>query len=74
MAIIESVRYWKNFLTGKHFSLKTDQKSISYMFDQRHKGKIKNDKIMRWRVELSCYSFDIVYRPGKENTPPDTFS
>ena len=55
-------------------SLKTDQKSVSYMFDQRHKGKIKNDKIMRWRVERSCYSFNIVYRPGKENVPPDTFS
>ena len=44
------------------------------MFDQRHRGKIKNYKIMRWRVELSCYSFDIVYRPGKENVPPDVFS
>ena len=29
---------------------------------------------MRWRLELSCYSFDIVYRPGKENVAPDTFS
>ena len=29
---------------------------------------------MRWRFELSFYSFDIVYRPGKENVPPDTFS
>ena len=45
-AIIESILYWKHYLTGKHFSLKTDQKSVSYMFDQRHKGKIKNDKIM----------------------------
>ena len=44
------------------------------MFDQWHKGKIKNDKIMRWRVELSCYSFDIVYRPGKENVPSNAFS
>ena len=44
------------------------------MFDQRHKGKIKNDKSMRWRVGLSCYSYDIIYRPGKENIPPDTFS
>ena len=73
-AIIESIRHWKHYLTGKHFSLKTDQKSVSYMFDQRHKGKIKNDKIMRWRVELSCYSFDIVYRPGKDNVLPDAFS
>ena len=68
-AIIESVRHWKHFLTGRHFTLTSDQKSVSYMFDQRHKGKIKNDKIMRWRLELSCFSFDIVYRPGKDNIP-----
>ena len=30
-AIIESVHYWKNYLTGEHFFLKTDQKSVSYM-------------------------------------------
>ena len=64
-AIIESVHYWKHYPTGQHFLLKTDQKSVSYMFDQRHKRKIKNDKIMRWQVELSCYSFGIIYRPGK---------
>ncbi|KAK3726270.1 hypothetical protein QZH41_003048 [Actinostola sp. cb2023] len=73
-AIVEALRHWKHFLTGRHFTLTTDQKSVSYMFDQRHKGKIKNDKIMRWRIELSCYSFDIVYRPGKDNIPPDTLS
>ena len=73
-AIVESIRHWRHFLTGSHFTLKTDQKSVSYMFNQRHQGKIKNDKIMRWRLELSCYSFDIVYRPGKENVAPDTFS
>ena len=44
------------------------------MFDNEQRGKIKNDKIMRWRTELSCYSFDIVYRPGVENIPPDTLS
>ena len=28
-AIIESVRYWRHFLTGRHFTLTTDQKSVS---------------------------------------------
>ena len=64
-AITESIRYWKHYLTGKHFSLKTDQKSVSYMFDQRHKGKI-NDKIMRWRVELSCFSRHSISSRGKK--------
>ena len=61
-------------MTGKHFVLKTDQQAVSYMFDKRKNSKIQNDKIMRWRMELSCFDFDIVYRPGKENIAPDTFS
>ena len=73
-AIVESIRHWRHFLTGRHFTLKTDQQSVSYMFNQRQKGKIKNDKIMRWMIELSCYSFDIVYRPGRENIATDTLS
>lgn len=66
-AIIESIRHWRHLLTGKHFKLITDQKSVSFMFDQNTKSKIKNDKIYRWHLELSCYSFDIVYRKGIEN-------
>ena len=73
-AIIEAIRHWRHFLTGRHFTLRTDQKSVSFMFDQRNRGKIKNDKIFRWRLELACYSFDIVYRPGKENVLPDALS
>ena len=44
------------------------------MFNQKLKGKIKNDKIMRWRIDLSCYSFDIEYQPGKDNIAPDMLS
>ncbi len=73
-AIIETVRHWKHYLTGRHFTLKTDQRSVSYMFDKHQKSKIKNDKIMRWRMELSCFNFDIVCRPGEENVAPDAFS
>ena len=73
-AIIESVRYWRHFLTCSHFTLRTDQKSVSFMFDKKHQGKIKNDKIHRWRMELSCYSFDVEHTPGIQNIPADTFS
>ena len=73
-AIIEAVRHWRHFLAGRHFILKTDQKSVSYMFDKQHRGKIKNEKFLRWRLELSCFSFDIVYRPGRDNVPADTLS
>ena len=44
------------------------------MFDQNTKSKIKNGKIYRWRLELSCHSLDIIYRKEIENVAPDTFS
>ena len=73
-AIIEAIRHWRHYLTGRHFTIKIDQRSVAYMFDNKQRGKIKNDKIMRWRTELSCYSFNIVYCLGAENVPPDTLS
>ena len=44
------------------------------MFDQQHSSKIKNEKIMRWRLELACFKFDIIYRPGTKNETADALS
>ena len=73
-AIIASIRKWKHYLTGKHFILITDQQSVAFMFSKKHGNKIKNDKIMRWRIELSTYDFDVKYPYGEENVPADTLS
>lgn len=73
-AIVEALKKWRHYLLGNHFQLLTDQRSVAFMFHNSHKGKIKNEKIQRWRLELSPFKFDIVYRPGKENAGADTFS
>ena len=63
-AIVESVRKWSYLLIGKRFQLLTDQRSISFMYDNKNHDKIKNAKILRWRIELSQYQYEIIYRPG----------
>lgn len=73
-AIVEAVRKWKHYLLGNHFKLVTDQRSVSFMFDKQNRGKIKNEKIQRWRIELASFSYDIVYRSGEKNVAPDAFS
>ena len=73
-AIIEAVRKWSHFLKGRTFILTTDQRSVSFMFDKSNRGKIKNTKIMMWRLELSQYHYEIRHKPGKEMTAADTFS
>ena len=73
-AIVEALKYWRHFLLGKRFTVITDQKSVSYIFGNETKGKIKNEKLLRWRLELSAYSFEIQYRPGKFNFGADALS
>ena len=37
------------------------------MFEPANRGKIKNDKIIQWKMELLPFSYDIKHRPGNEN-------
>ena len=73
-AIIEAVRKWSHLLSTRHFTLITDQRSVSSLFDATKHSKIKNDKIQRWRMELLAFNYDIKYRPGNKNTVADAFS
>nr|VZI01111.1 unnamed protein product [Spirometra erinaceieuropaei] len=52
-AVVESIRKWKHFLLCNHFKLITDQRSVAFIFGNQQKGKVKNDKIERCRLELS---------------------
>ena len=73
MAIVESCRKWGHFIKAIHTVVKTDQQSVSFMF-AKNKSRIKNDKITRWRLELSEYDYEIHYRSGSENVPADALS
>ena len=74
LAIIEAVRKWNHLLSRQPFILITDQKSVSFMFDNRKRSKIKNSKIQSWRLELAEFSYAIQYREGKDNVVPDSFT
>ena len=73
-AIIEAVRKWNHLLIRQNFFIITDQRSVAFMFDSRKRTKIKNNKIMCWRLELASYSYSIKYRPGPSNVGPDTLT
>ena len=73
-AIVEALHKWRHFLLGTRFQIITDQQALSYMYDSNKLGKIKNEKIARWRIELSPFKFDIIHRPGKANSVADTLT
>ena len=71
---MEAVKKWRHYLLGKHFKLVTDQRSVAFIYDNLQRGKVKNEKIQRWKLELSCFSYDVVYRPGPDNVGADALS
>lgn len=73
-AIVEACRKWSHYLSGRRFKLVTDQQAVSYMFSKQNHGKLKNDKILRWRLELSTLDYEIRYRPGPLNVAADCLS
>ena len=70
-AIVEPIRKWSHYLSGRHFTINTDQKLVSFMYTMANSGKIKNEKIMRWRILLSEFDIEYVYRAGKFNNVRD---
>ena len=70
-AIVECVHKWRDLIA---FTIITDQRTVSFMFGPANRGKIKNDKIIRWKMELLPFSHDIKHHPENENVVADTLS
>ena len=74
LAIVHSVAKFRSFLLGRPFQLYTDQRALSFLFSNSPKSACKNNKLIRWRQQLSEYQYRISYKPGKENSSADAFS
>ena len=44
------------------------------MFDNKKQTKIKNTKILNWRMELASFHYDVKYRPGRLNHAADALT
>jgi hypothetical protein len=67
-AIFFALRKWEAYLLDVKFTLFTDHKNLTYI------SKDPNAKVMRWRLAVQDYDFDIAYIPGEDNIIADAFS
>ena len=70
LAIIWAIKRYRPYLEDKHFTLRTDSKTLTWLKNQ----KDTRAKLTRWHLLLSEYSFDIEHCPGKDNELPDALS
>lgn len=70
LALVSRVQWWRPYLLGSKFIIRTDQKSLKILLDQT----ISTTAQQRWLVKLLGYDYEIEYKRGKENYVADALS
>ena len=65
-----SCKHFRPYLLGKHFKVYTDHKGLTWIFDV----KDPSSRLLRWRLLLAEYAFEVKYRAGKNHVNPDCLS
>lgn len=70
LAIVWGCKYFRPYLFGRKFTLYTDHQPLTYGLNLKN----PNHKLIRWRLDLEEYDYEIKYRPGKQNVVADALS
>jgi len=60
----------RHFLDGQRFLIRTDHQALGWIYSTTD----SIGRLMRWRLRLSEYTFDMVYNPGASHHSPDFLS
>lgn len=70
LAIIWSTQYFRPYLYGRPFIIRTDHRPLSWLSNLKE----PNSKLQRWKCKLEEYNFKIEYIKGKDNIVADALS
>ena len=69
-AVVFAVQKWRHYLLTNHFIIKTDQRSLKYLLEQRLNTPIQQ----QWLPKLLEFDYEIQYCQGKDNVAADALS
>ena len=70
LAIEFCVKHFRPYLYGRKFTLVTDHRPLVWL----HGLKDPASRLVRWRIKLSEYEYDIAYKPGRVISNADALS
>ena len=69
-AVVMVVQKWKHYLIHKSFTIRSDQMSLKYLWEQKEIPI----QYAKWLVKLMGFQFTIEYRAGQTNKVADALS
>ena len=70
LAVVRFARQFRHYLLGRHFTLRTDHNSLTWLF----RFKSPEGQLARWLEELSQFDFSIEHRAGVKHGNADALS
>lgn len=70
LAIVWASKHFRPYLYGHKFKILTDHKPLTWLFSVKDPGS----RLIRWRLKLEEYDYEIIYKAGKYNVNADALS
>lgn len=70
LAIVWALKYFRPYLYGRPFKVRTDHKPLVYLFNM----KDPSSRLMKFRLTLEEYNFEVEYVKGSDNVAADALS
>lgn len=70
LAIVWATKHFRPYLYGHKFKILTDHKPLTWLFSVKDPGS----RLIRWRLKLEEYDYEIIYKAGKYNVNADALS
>jgi hypothetical protein len=70
LAIVWECKYFRQYLYGRRFTIVTDHRPLTWIFSI----KDPSSRLLRWRLKLEEYEYEVVHKKGSNNTNADALS
>lgn len=70
LAILFAVNTFRPYIYGYKFKIVTDHRPLTWLFNAKDPG----GRLVRWRLKLEEYDYEIVFKPGRINCNVDALS
>lgn len=70
LAIVYATKYFRPYIFGRKFKIVTDHKPLQWLFSLKE----PNSMLVRWRLKLEEFDYEVVYKKGCLNKNADALS
>ena len=70
LAIVWRCKYFRQYLYGRKLTIVTNNRRLTWIFSV----KDPSSRLLRWRLKLEEYEYEVKYKKGSSNTNADTLS